>query len=107
MRRRQTVYPPRGAAGEGIGPACVDRAQARRSAANQVAWLASIGVEVDFVGRVGAADVRSETYLRRRDRRDDEAELAAVFSEAELMRRGRVANSDADFNQRLIRVARR
>ena len=27
------------------------------SAANQAAWLASFGVEVDFVGRVGAADV--------------------------------------------------
>ena len=77
------------------------------SAANQAARLASFGVEVDVAGRVGAADVQSETYLRRRDRRDDEAELAAVFSEAELMRRGRVANSDADFDQRLIRVARR
>ena len=31
------------------------------SAANQAAWLASFGVEVDFVGRVGAADVQSET----------------------------------------------
>src|SRR6202034_1698460 len=30
------------------------------SAANQAAWLASFGVEVDFVGRVGAADVESE-----------------------------------------------
>ena len=31
------------------------------SAANQAAWLASFGVEVDFVARVGAADVESET----------------------------------------------
>jgi sugar/nucleoside kinase (ribokinase family) len=30
------------------------------SAANQAAWLASFGAEVDFVARVGAADVRSE-----------------------------------------------
>src|ERR1700684_3025831 len=30
------------------------------AAANQAAWLASFGVEVDFVGRVGAADVESE-----------------------------------------------
>ena len=33
--------------------------------------------------------------------------MAAVVAEAELMRRGRVANSDADFDRRLIRVARR
>ena len=31
------------------------------SAANQAAWLASFGVDVDFVARVGAADVASET----------------------------------------------
>jgi len=31
------------------------------SAANQAAWLASFGVEIDFVARVGVADVRSET----------------------------------------------
>jgi sugar/nucleoside kinase (ribokinase family) len=31
------------------------------SAANQAAWLASFGVSVDFVARVGAADVQSET----------------------------------------------
>ena len=31
------------------------------SAANQAAWLASFGVKVDFVARVGAADVESET----------------------------------------------
>ena len=31
------------------------------SAANQAAWLASFGVEVDFVARVGAPDVESET----------------------------------------------
>jgi sugar/nucleoside kinase (ribokinase family) len=31
------------------------------SAANQAAWLASFGVTVDFVARVGAADVESET----------------------------------------------
>jgi sugar/nucleoside kinase (ribokinase family) len=31
------------------------------SAANQAAWLASFGVEVDFVARVGSADVQSET----------------------------------------------
>ena len=31
------------------------------SAANQAAWLASFGVNVDFVARVGAADVESET----------------------------------------------
>ena len=31
------------------------------SAANQAAWLASFGVEVDFVARVGAADVEGET----------------------------------------------
>ena len=31
------------------------------SAANQAAWLASFGVGIDFVGRVGAADVQSET----------------------------------------------
>ena len=31
------------------------------SAANQAAWLASFGVAVDFVGRVGAADVQGET----------------------------------------------
>ena len=31
------------------------------SAANQAAWLASFGVSVDFVARVGAADVESET----------------------------------------------
>jgi sugar/nucleoside kinase (ribokinase family) len=31
------------------------------SAANQAAWLASFGVAVDFVARVGAADVDSET----------------------------------------------
>ncbi len=31
------------------------------SAANQAAWLASFGVEVDFVARVGAADVERET----------------------------------------------
>jgi sugar/nucleoside kinase (ribokinase family) len=31
------------------------------SAANQAAWLASFGVAVDFVARVGAADVESET----------------------------------------------
>jgi sugar/nucleoside kinase (ribokinase family) len=30
------------------------------SAANQAAWLASFGVRVDFVARVGAADVESE-----------------------------------------------
>jgi sugar/nucleoside kinase (ribokinase family) len=30
------------------------------SAANQAAWLASFGVEVDFVARVGAADVERE-----------------------------------------------
>ena len=30
------------------------------SAANQAAWLASFGVKVDFVARVGAADVESE-----------------------------------------------
>jgi sugar/nucleoside kinase (ribokinase family) len=31
------------------------------SAANQAAWLASFGVTVDFVARVGAADVENET----------------------------------------------
>ena len=31
------------------------------SAANQAAWLAAFGAEVDFVARVGAADVGSET----------------------------------------------
>jgi sugar/nucleoside kinase (ribokinase family) len=31
------------------------------SAANQAAWLASFGVKVDFVARVGAADLGSET----------------------------------------------
>ncbi len=31
------------------------------SAANQAAWLASFGARVDFVARVGAADVESET----------------------------------------------
>jgi sugar/nucleoside kinase (ribokinase family) len=31
------------------------------SAANQAAWLASLGVAVDFVARVGLADVQSET----------------------------------------------
>jgi sugar/nucleoside kinase (ribokinase family) len=31
------------------------------SAANQAAWLASFGVAVDFVARIGAADVASET----------------------------------------------
>jgi sugar/nucleoside kinase (ribokinase family) len=31
------------------------------SAANQAAWLAAFGVEVDFVGRVGAPDVETET----------------------------------------------
>ena len=31
------------------------------SAANQAAWLASFGVGVDFVARVGAADLESET----------------------------------------------
>jgi sugar/nucleoside kinase (ribokinase family) len=31
------------------------------SAANQAAWLASFGVKVDFVARIGAADVESET----------------------------------------------
>ena len=31
------------------------------SAANQAAWLASFGVNVDFVARVGAADLESET----------------------------------------------
>jgi sugar/nucleoside kinase (ribokinase family) len=31
------------------------------SAANQAAWLASFGVGIDFVGRVGAADAPSET----------------------------------------------
>src|SRR5271166_3468990 len=30
------------------------------SAANQAAWLASFGVAVDFVARVGAADVAAE-----------------------------------------------
>ena len=77
------------------------------SAANQAAWLASFGVEVDFAGRVGAAEVQSETYLRRRDRCDGEAEFAAIFSEAKFMRRGGVANSNADFDQRVIRAARR
>src|ERR1700735_4588601 len=31
------------------------------SAANQAAWLASFGVKVDFVARVGAVDIQSET----------------------------------------------
>ena len=31
------------------------------SAANQAAWLAFFGAEVDFVARVGAADLQSET----------------------------------------------
>ncbi len=31
------------------------------SAANQAAWLASFGVSVDFVARVGAADLENET----------------------------------------------
>ncbi len=31
------------------------------SAANQAAWLASFGVSVDFVARVGSSDVQSET----------------------------------------------
>ena len=31
------------------------------SAANQAAWLASYGIEVDFVARVGLADVEAET----------------------------------------------
>ncbi len=31
------------------------------SAANQAAWLAAFGAEVDFVARVGASDVESET----------------------------------------------
>ena len=31
------------------------------SAANQAAWLASFGVAVDFVARIGSADVESET----------------------------------------------
>ena len=31
------------------------------SAANQAAWLASFGADVDFVARVGAADIESET----------------------------------------------
>jgi sugar/nucleoside kinase (ribokinase family) len=35
------------------------------SAANQAAWLASFGVEVDFVARVGAADVESESARLR------------------------------------------
>ncbi len=36
------------------------------SAANQAVWLAHFGVEVDFVGRVGAADRRRETARLRR-----------------------------------------
>jgi sugar/nucleoside kinase (ribokinase family) len=35
------------------------------SAANQAAWLALFGVEVDFVARVGAADVESESARLR------------------------------------------
>ena len=35
------------------------------SAANQAAWLASFGAEVDFVARVGAADLESETARLR------------------------------------------
>ena len=31
------------------------------SAANQAAWLASLGARVDFIARVGAADVQGET----------------------------------------------
>jgi sugar/nucleoside kinase (ribokinase family) len=36
------------------------RATSGGSAANQAAWLASFGVSVDFIARVGAADVQSE-----------------------------------------------
>ena len=40
------------------------------SAANQAAWLASFGVAVDLVARVGLADVESESRSARARRRD-------------------------------------
>ena len=39
------------------------------SAANQAAWLASFGVKVDFVARVGAADVETRDSALQGDRR--------------------------------------
>jgi hypothetical protein len=45
--------------------------------------------------------------MRWRDRCDREAELAAVFPEAQFMRRGRVADPDLDFDRRVVRAARR
>ncbi len=59
------------------------------SAANQAAWLASFGVRVDFVARVGAADVESETARfkaigrhaasRRRSRTHETGRLIALI----------------------------
>jgi sugar/nucleoside kinase (ribokinase family) len=56
------------------------------SAANQAVWLANFGVTVDFVGRVGAADLQRESALLRRagvDARlaaDDERETGRLIA---------------------------
>ena len=61
---------PRGAARARLRPAGErSRFEPGGSAANQAAWLAAFGVAVDFVARVGAADLEAEAARLRAGRR--------------------------------------
>ncbi len=57
---------PEGALAKGSDRRARIRVEPGGSAANQAAWLAHFGVAVDFVARVGAADLRAETARLRR-----------------------------------------
>jgi sugar/nucleoside kinase (ribokinase family) len=55
------IVRPEGPIARGSDRRAAITVQSGGSAANQAAWLASFGVSVDFVGRVGAADLERET----------------------------------------------
>jgi len=55
------VVRPEGPLARGSDRRATIRFEPGGSAANQAAWIAAFGVAVDFVGRVGAADVEAES----------------------------------------------
>ncbi len=55
------VVRPEGPLARGSDRRATIRVEPGGSAANQAAWLAAFGVAVDFVGRVGAADLATES----------------------------------------------
>ena len=60
------IVRPEGALAKGTDRRARIRFKPGGSAANQAAWLASFGVDVDLVARVGLADVKSESRLLER-----------------------------------------